>query len=110
MAPIPHPQQFRKRPVVVEAMRWQPGDLAQAGVLVGWLMRHGVKFRHPSGTGETTTLAIDTLEGTMVALPGDWIIQGTRGEFYPCKPGPFDDTFELLGEAEAQATFIGPTT
>lgn len=43
-----------------------------------------------------TYLNIRTLEGNMRALPGDWIICGTRGEFYPCKPGPFSDTFDVV--------------
>lgn len=60
--PIPQP--------TIEAMQWQPGDLAAAGMLVGWLLRSGVQFNHPSGEGETTTLAI---KGQPLALPGDWI-------------------------------------
>lgn len=40
------------------------------------------------------TLAIDTLEGTMVASPGDWIIRGVTGEYYPCKPDVFNKTYE----------------
>jgi hypothetical protein len=34
-------------------------------------------------------LLIGTLEGTMRASPGDWIIRGTHGELYPCKPNVF---------------------
>lgn len=87
-------RKFRKNPVVVEAAQWNPNDPAQVGTVVGWLMASGCDFHHPSGGGGTTTLAIRTLEGDMTAQPGDWIIRGTRGEFYPCKPGPFADTFE----------------
>ena len=39
-------------------------------------------------------LAIYTLEGTMIASKGDWIIKGVSGEFYPCKPDIFDKTYE----------------
>ena len=38
-------------------------------------------------------IAIDTLEGTMYANPGDYIIRGVQGEFYPCKPDIFDQTY-----------------
>lgn len=37
---------------------------------------------------------IETLEGEMRADPGDWIIRGVQGEFYPCKPDIFEATYE----------------
>lgn len=37
---------------------------------------------------------IQTLEGVMRASEGDWIIKGTVGEFYPCKPGVFQNKYE----------------
>ena len=40
---------------------------------------------------------IDTLEGTMRANPGDWIIRGVKGEFYPCKSDIFEATYEAVG-------------
>jgi hypothetical protein len=90
------PQKFRKRPVVIEAMQWDPGDLGNAGTVVGWLMAAGVDISHPSGQGSTTTIAISTLEGVMVANPGDWIIRGVAGEFYPCRADIFQATYELV--------------
>jgi hypothetical protein len=39
-------------------------------------------------------LLIDTLEGAHTASPGDWIIRGVKGEFYPCKPDIFTQTYE----------------
>lgn len=39
---------------------------------------------------------IETLEGTMRASPGDWIIIGIKGETYPCKPDIFEATYELV--------------
>lgn len=43
-------------------------------------------------------LKIDTLEGTMTANPGDWVITGVKGERYPCKPDIFAATYELVTE------------
>jgi len=43
---------------------------------------------------ECLGLNIQTLEGTVFAEMGDWIIKGVKGEFYPCKPGSFDATYE----------------
>ena len=37
---------------------------------------------------------IETLEGTMHANIGDWIITGVNGEQYPCKPDIFSKTYE----------------
>jgi hypothetical protein len=95
-------QRFRKRPVVIEAMRWVPGDLVKAGELVGWLIAHGAGFHHPSGMGETTTLAIRTLEGEMLAQPGDWIICGVKNELYPCREDIFAETYEPVTDAEVR--------
>lgn len=41
---------------------------------------------------------INTLEGTMIANPGDWIIRGINDELYPCKPDIFEKTYEKVGE------------
>lgn len=41
---------------------------------------------------------IDTLEGGHIVCPGDWIITGVKGEFYPCKPDIFAKTYEEVTE------------
>lgn len=43
----------------------------------------------------TVEFEIPTLEGTMKASIGDWIITGVKGEIYPCKPDIFESTYEL---------------
>lgn len=83
------PSRFRKKPVVIEAMLY-PGlrELADALPVLAWLDAHGVKHVHDKG------LVIQTLEGDMRADPGDWVIKGVQGEFYPCKPDIFEATYE----------------
>lgn len=54
--------------------------------------------RRAGGRGEL--IAIDTLEGTMYASPGDYVIKGVQGEFYPCKFSIFEATYEPLDELE----------
>lgn len=39
-------------------------------------------------------MLVPTLEGQMIARPGDWIIKGVKGEFYPCKPEIFAASYE----------------
>ena len=43
-------------------------------------------------------LKIQTLEGVMTAQQGDYIIRGVQGEFYPCKPDIFEQTYELAAD------------
>jgi hypothetical protein len=41
-------------------------------------------------------MTLQTLEGTMAANPGDWIIRGIKNEFYSCRPDIFEATYEEL--------------
>ena len=45
---------------------------------------------------------IQTLEGTMHASVGDYIITGVNGEQYPCKPDIFAKTYEILDKEELE--------
>lgn len=48
---------------------------------------------------QTKTMeAITTLEGTMIAFPGDYIITGIKGEVYPCRKDIFEETYELIDD------------
>lgn len=89
-------QRFRKRPVVVEAMQWLGRDEDRGP------MREFLNGGRPGGLlnirgRHGTDLLIATLEGEMLALPGDWVIRGVKGEFYPCKPDIFEATYEPAG-------------
>lgn len=78
---------FRKKPIVIEAMQLRPDTLAQCIEFVGEDL--------DDGTCESECyIYIRTLEGTMGARCGDWIIQGVSGEFYPCKPDIFVQTYD----------------
>jgi len=109
---------FRKKPIVIDTTRWfkngdHPNDNRET-------------FRSPDGEpflGEGKTVRyyrtpeldgqdkcqhcsrimhdhgwIDTLEGGHIVCPGDWIITGVKGEFYPCKPDIFEKTYEKVEE------------
>jgi hypothetical protein len=81
---------FRKKPVVIEAWLWT-GETATSEPQPIWL--HTSLLASFPGNG---TVAIRTLEGTMIASPGDWIIRGVKGEIYPCKPDIFAATYEAV--------------
>lgn len=89
---------FRKKPIVIEAMKTD-GTTATANKIRAW--SHDVLKDHWTHDGNlvgenkpTVAFNIPTLEGTMLAEPGDWIIRGIKGEFYPCKPDIFEATYE----------------
>jgi hypothetical protein len=79
---------FRKKPVVVEA-RQLGLDYDEDCAIVAWCGGRALGEEY-----EPNVLAIDTLEGTMEAAHGDWIIRGVQGEHYPCKPDIFAATYE----------------
>jgi hypothetical protein len=76
---------YRKKPVVIEAVRWD-GEMETMHALNDLGFVGGGALPGP--------LDIRTLEGTMRAEIGDWIIKGVKGEFYPCKPDIFEATYE----------------
>jgi len=85
------PMFYRKRPVVIQAMKWT-GDNYQA------LSRFmGYEPIGKKGLDEQEGLVIDTLEGTSLANVGDYIIRGVKGEFYPCKEDVFKLTYDREG-------------
>ena len=87
---------FRKKPVVIEAFQWT-GDEHQTEdpEWICEMLRNGQAFFINGGT-PTVTLVITTLEGKMTANLGDWIIQGVKGEVYPCKADIFEATYEKV--------------
>ncbi len=74
---------FRKKPVVIEAVQW----LGTNGDEV-------CTFTEGNYRWERLSLIIRTLEGEHLASPGDWIIKGVKGEFYPVKNEIFLLTYE----------------
>lgn len=82
---------YRKRPVEVQAIQWF--DTPESTKEVAEFKPDGVAFVETKPDGRRR-LQIPTLEGTMEATPGDWIIKGIQGEIYPCKPEIFHATYE----------------
>lgn len=79
---------YRKKPIAIEARQVTVFNLEELEEWCG-----GVLQGH-SLTAKYRTIAIPTLEGTMQAKVGDWIIKGVKGEFYPCKDDIFHATYE----------------
>lgn len=85
---------YRKKPVEIEAVRWTGKNGATMAVFFGGLEAHQEGLAQASAVGDK--LYIYTLEGTMEAAPGDFIIRGVKGEFYPCRPDIFEATYEAV--------------
>lgn len=82
---------YKKKPVVIEAVKY---DGKNGGILAHWV--GGREHFEPKASDHTDVyqyLEIPTLEGNMRAAVGDYIIKGVQGEFYPCKPDIFEETY-----------------
>ena len=90
---------FTKKPVQVRAIQWTGGNLREVIAFTGkhprwneWFSTWEDYERRVQQDGGV--LKITTLEGTMEAAIGDWVIRGVKGEHYPCKPDVFTATYE----------------
>lgn len=90
---------FRKKPVVIEAFKVV--EVLQAAAH-NWT-NLPIQIRKAYGNGDIVftheAIFISTLEGKMEAQLGDWIIQGVKGELYPCKPDIFEATYEQVKDS-----------
>ena len=98
---------FRKKPVVIEAVQWTGKNLREIitftdGPPETRSHHAGMKWEEYENLVARDGLKIFTMEGTMIASVGDWIIRGVKNEFYPCKPDIFAATYEAVeGEKSA---------
>ena len=86
---------YRKKPVVIEAFKWT-GDMNQVED-PEWIIeaiKKGTIWFVNYEADITCEMIIKTLEGSMKANQGDYIIKGINGEIYPCKPDIFEKTYE----------------
>ena len=79
---------FRKKPVVIEAIQYTG---LNCNIIADFIEDD---FICNGSCGGEDIYLIPTLEGVMEASPGDWVIRGVAGEFYPCKPDIFEQTYE----------------
>lgn len=86
---------FRQKAAPIEALRWD-GTPDAASRIIEWITDCGVGARFWSVSG-ISVISIDILEGRLHAQPGDWIIRGVDGKFYPCKPDVFVVMYEPVG-------------
>jgi len=86
---------YRKKPVIIEAIQLKDLD-----TFTLMLIQEFVGLANDKVLAVSDGVLINTLEGTMKASIGDFIIKGVQGEFYPCKPDIFEKTYEKVGSPE----------
>ena len=86
---------FRKKPVVIEAIQYT-GAPESNREIIQWTQCSNTPAVMECGR----LLSINTLEGAHWVSPGDWVIKGVAGEFYPCKPDIFAATYEPVEEQQ----------
>lgn len=81
---------YRKKPVEIEAVQFidTPERIEEITEFTGGDLRVNYEDK------DNPYIPIETLEGTMKASVGDYIIKGVKGEYYPCKPDVFTQTYE----------------
>ena len=82
-------KKYKKKPIVISAIQfngWNHAAVRQ------FMSKETLWF--PQSITYEETLEIKTLEGVMIANVDDYIIKGVQGEFYPCKPDIFEQTYE----------------
>ena len=78
---------FIKKPVEIQAVQWTGDNYDEICDFIGYFPTFLYGSLRPC-------IIIKTLEGDHHALVGDWIIRGVKGEFYPCKPDIFEQTYK----------------
>lgn len=81
-----------KKPVTIECVKWDGENIEEIKSFAG--------YAYIGGENDSDKkLVISTLEGDMLASVGDYIIKGVKGEFYPCKPDIFENTYDIVDES-----------
>lgn len=97
---------YRKKPGVIEAFQMTPERRIDNIEWPEWLnhawnkdsSEEGAVYRENMYAPMPDILCIRTLEGVHTVSWGDYIIQGIKGELYPCKPDIFEATYEQVNE------------
>lgn len=89
---------YRKKPVVIDAIQWTGINLEEIKSFAGDSLEYDIintDLQARKGRPQVH-MKIRTLEGGHTVTEGDYIIKGVSGEFYPCKPYIFQQTYELI--------------
>lgn len=100
---------YVKRPLEIEAVEWT-GDFVEDGIDVSpeWVkdaLRDGVLV-FDLNENDQNELYVETMEGTMHANVGDYIVKGVEGELYPVSGETFRKTYLPSGRSDELAETV----
>lgn len=87
-------KKFKKKPVIIEALKITGSD-KNLDELIDF-MGHSFEGASMNTKNKTAQVYIKTLEGTMTAKQGDYVIKGIKGEFYSCRGDIFKKSYEAI--------------
>lgn len=79
---------YRKKPIIIEAEQFTEEKYLENPLLF------------PAVYTKNFTYYIETLEGDLQVLEGDYIVKGIKGEFYPVKEQIFLESYEKVEEGD----------
>ena len=83
---------YEKLPVRVKAMKFDGSAESVEAV------KNFIGYSYSGQHKNPIKVKIKTLEGEHIASPGDYIIKGIKGEFYPCKPDIFEKLYRIVND------------
>lgn len=89
---------YIKKPVVIEAVQFTRRNIEECIKFTRGNVTEVTIPRNPSGTMQAKLKTLESGHGGQVVTEGDFIIKGIQGEFYPCKPDVFYETYEEFKE------------
>ena len=83
---------YVKKPIPIQACQWNGNNEDELRAFVG----DNIYFDTNDCVSEEglKDIYIYTLEGRMRGHIGDYIIRGTKGEYYPCAREIFEETYQ----------------
>jgi len=91
-------RRFRKKPVIIEATQWfsleDLPDIVHPYKKEGICKNCGGELKYHGW--------VETLEGGHIVCPGDWIVRGVKGEYYPVKPEIFEETYTAAEDGQTE--------
>lgn len=85
----------KKKPIVVEALRYHPDDKINSVRRMKKVWGQNFEYSISVSFEPETKFVIFTPEGPLEVSPGDWVIKGIKGEFYPIKPDIFQESYQI---------------
>lgn len=95
---MPEVKTYRKKPVEIVAFEFDGENTIE---VLKWMVGHNCVDVYSTSLDGKSSIHIPTLEGEVTASPGDFVIRGVEGEFYPCKPDIFRKTYDEVTRGDA---------